>query len=57
MTAELESPFLAAGYRITGASVEKVLVGTVRDLSFYEGDPFTGRVPYDALVWFKLERI
>jgi hypothetical protein len=57
VTAELEGPFADAGYRIAGASVEKVLVGTVRDLSFYEGDPFTGRVPYDALVWFKLERI
>jgi len=58
LTSQLEAPFLAAGYyRITGASVEKVLVGTVRDLPFYEGDPFTGRVPYDAQVWFTLEKI
>jgi len=57
LTAQLEAPFLAAGYRIAGASVEKVLVGTVRDLPFFAGDSFTGRVPYDAMVWFKLEKI
>ncbi len=42
---------------LPAAGVEKVLVGTVRDLTFYEGDPFTGRVPYDAMVWFKLEKV
>jgi hypothetical protein len=57
LTSQLEAPFLAAGYRITGATVEKVLVGKVRDLPFYEGDPFSGAVPYDAMVWFKLEKI
>ena len=57
LTSQLEAPFTLAGYKITGAMVEKVLLGTVRDLPFFEGDPFTGVIPYDAMVWFKLERI
>lgn len=42
------------GYRITRVSVEKVLVGGFPDVPLYRGNMFSGRVPYDAQVWFGL---
>ena len=44
------------GYRIRNASVEKVLVGRFRDVPSYRNETAPGRVPYDAQLWFRLER-
>jgi hypothetical protein len=54
--AEIETAFEKGGYRIVGVSVEKVLVGGFREVPFYQGEMHPGRVPYDAQVWFRLER-
>jgi hypothetical protein len=44
------------GYEVVGVSVEKVLVGGVKDIPEYHGEPFLGRVPFDAQVWYRLMR-
>jgi hypothetical protein len=56
VTGQIEETFGDSGYRIIGVSVEKVLVGGFRDVPSYEGEMLPGKVPYDALVWFRLER-
>ena len=53
---QLETPFLNNGYRMTGVSVEKVLVGGFDDVPFYQGEKHRGLVPFDAMVWFRLIR-
>ena len=53
---EIETAFEKGGYRVVGVSVEKVLVGGFREVPFYQGEMHPGRVPYDAQVWFRLER-
>ena len=51
------APFiLKAGYRVVGVTVEKVLVGHFSEVPLYEGDMVKGRVPYDAQVWFRIEK-
>jgi hypothetical protein len=54
--AEIETAFEKGGYRVVGVSVEKVLVGGFREVPFYQGEMHPGRVPYDAQVWFRLEK-
>jgi len=54
--AQLESAIQEAGYRIRSVSVEKVLVGDLRRVGPPEARTRAGRVPYDAMVWFRLER-
>jgi hypothetical protein len=53
VTEPLQSAIAGSGHRIRAASVEKVLVGD-RRLRGGEGPP--GRLPFDAMVWFSLER-
>lgn len=43
-----------AGYRITGASVEKVLVLPGREIPGLASERLQGRLPFDALTWFHL---
>ena len=45
-----------SGYTVRAASVEKVLVGRLVDVPLYRGDVKPGKVPYDAMVWFRLEK-
>jgi len=56
LTAQIETAFEKGGYRVVGVSVEKVLVGGFREVPFYQGEMHPGRVPYDAQVWFRLEK-
>ncbi|PKN30791.1 MAG: hypothetical protein CVU64_01830 [Deltaproteobacteria bacterium HGW-Deltaproteobacteria-21] len=56
VTAQIEETFGDSGYRIVGVSVEKVLVGGFGDVPLYEGEMLSGKVPYDAMVWFRLEK-
>ncbi|MBM4338661.1 MAG: hypothetical protein FJ110_03870 [Deltaproteobacteria bacterium] len=57
---ELLTPFRTvfekSGYRISGVTVEKVLVGGFREVPLYQGEGHSGQVPYDAQVWFRLEK-
>jgi len=52
----LQTELAKHGYRIAGVSVEKVLVGGFRELPFYQGKIAAGWVPYDAMVWFLLQK-
>lgn len=54
LLAPLEQILAKNGYKITGVRVEKVLVGSFQDVPLYQGDMLSGRVPYDAQVWFGL---
>jgi hypothetical protein len=56
LMAQIETVFEKGGYRIVGVTVEKVLVGGFREVPLYQGEIHPGRVPYDAQVWFRLER-
>lgn len=56
VTAQIEETFGDSGYWIVGVSVEKVLVGGFGDVPLYEGPMRSGRVPYDGMVWFRLEK-
>lgn len=56
LIAQIEAPFSNGGYRIFGVTVEKVLVGGLREVPLYEGKIFPGKVPYDAQVWFRLKK-
>jgi hypothetical protein len=53
--AQIETTVAKSGYRVTGVSVEKVLVGGLREVPQYAGDVAAGLFPYDAQVWFRLE--
>jgi hypothetical protein len=53
---QIEAPFTKGGYRIVSVSVEKVLVGGFREVPLYQGKMSSGKVPYDAQVWFRLEK-
>ena len=54
-SAQIETIVAKSGYRVTGVSVEKVLVGGLREVPQYAGDMAVGLFPYDAQVWFRLE--
>jgi hypothetical protein len=56
LLAQLETVFAQGGYRIIGVSVEKVLVLGFREVPLYQGDMAPGLVPFDAMVWFRLEK-
>jgi hypothetical protein len=56
LIAQIEAPFTKGGYRIVSVTVEKVLVGGFREVPFYQVEMHPGRVPYDAQVWFRLEK-
>jgi hypothetical protein len=56
LMAQIETVFEKGGYRIRAVTVEKVLVGGFREIPFYQGEMHPGQVPYDAQVWFKLEK-
>jgi hypothetical protein len=53
---QIAEAFGDSGYRIVSASVEKVLVGGFRDVPLHEGEAPSGKVPYDAMLWYKLEK-
>lgn len=56
LIAQVEAPFTKGGYRIVGVTVEKVLVGGFRQVPLYQGKIFSGKVPYDAQVWFRVKK-
>lgn len=56
VTSQIEEAFGDSGYRVTGVSVEKVLVGGFRDVPLYEGERRSGKVPFDGMVWFRLQK-
>ncbi len=56
LTAQIDAVLEKNGYRVAGVTVEKVLVGGFRDVPLYQGEMHPGRVPYDAQVWFRLEK-
>jgi hypothetical protein len=57
---EVISPFEDAfgngGYKVTAVTLEKVLVGHFSDVPLYRGKMLPGKVPYDAMVWLRLEK-
>lgn len=52
---EIEPPLREHRYRITGVSVEKVLIGGSENVPGLEEPRPRGRIPFDAQVWFRLE--
>lgn len=50
----LEAPLRRHGYRIAGASVEKVLIGGVDNVPGWDGPLRSARIPFDAQTWFRL---
>jgi hypothetical protein len=54
--AQIEPIVAKKRYQVTGVSVEKVLVGGLREVPQYSGEMAAGLFPYDAQVWFRLER-
>jgi hypothetical protein len=56
LLAPIEQVCAQGGYRVKGVTVEKVLVGGLREVPLYHGDSAPGLVPYDAMVWFRLEK-
>jgi hypothetical protein len=54
---DIEAPLRAQGYRITGVSVEKVLIGGFENVPQLEGPRQKGKIPFDAQVWFRLEHL
>jgi hypothetical protein len=55
ITDPLEAAIAGSGHRITSASVEKVLVGYFHDAPFRQETASREKVPFDAMVWFRLE--
>jgi hypothetical protein len=53
---EMEAPLREGRYRIAGVSVEKVLVGGFENVPQLDGPRRKGKIPFDAQVWFRLER-
>jgi len=53
---QIDAALAGSGYRVVSTTVEKVLVGGFREVPRYEGKMAPGKVPYDAQVWFRLER-
>ena len=52
---EINPIFAKVHYRIKGVSVEKVLVGTYKNIPNYAGQKFKGGVPFDAQIYFLLQ--
>lgn len=55
VTAQFEETFGKSGYRVAAVTVEKVLVGRRGDVPMHAGNTFSGKVPFDAMVWLILE--
>ena len=55
VTAQFEETFGKSGYRVAGVTVEKVLVGRRGDVPMPAGSTFSGKVPFDAMIWLLLE--
>jgi hypothetical protein len=53
---EIDKALAAAGYRVASLTVEKILVGGLRDVPFYQGKMAPGKVPFDGIVWFILKK-
>lgn len=51
-----EETFSEVGYKISRVNVEKVLVGNFDQVPLYDGVLSSGLVPFDAMVWFRLEK-
>ncbi len=51
---EIEAPLREQGYRITGVSVEKVLIGGFDNVPEWKGPGRKGKIPFDAQVWFRM---
>jgi len=51
-----EDAFGESAYTITAVTLEKVCVGRFSDLPLYHGKLFPGKVPLDAVVWFRLKK-
>lgn len=56
VTAPFEAALRGSGYRIRSATVEKVLILELRKAPEYEGARPPGKLPFDAMVWFNLEK-
>ena len=56
VAAPIEEPLRSIGYGVSGVSVEKVLVGGFENVPLHAGPGRKGRVPFDAQVWFRLEK-
>jgi len=56
VAAEVEKALEASGYRVIAVTVEKVLVGDFHHVPLYQGKMAPGKVPLDAIVWFRLEK-
>ncbi len=54
LMAQIKTVFEQNGYKIEGVTVGKVLVGSFHEVPFCQGEMFSGQVPYDAQVWFRL---
>ena len=54
IVSEIETPLRVQGYRITGVSVEKVLIGGFDNVPQWEEPGRKGKIPFDAQVWFRL---
>jgi hypothetical protein len=54
LLAQLEAALAQGGYKITGCSVEKVLVRSLDEVPLYQGAREPGLFPYDAIVWLRL---
>ncbi len=53
---QFEEAFGDSGYTVRAVTIEKVLVGRLSDVPLYQGDVLPGKVPFDAMVWFRLEK-
>ena len=56
VTDQIEGALSGSEHRVVSASVEKVLVGGFRNVPLYQGEMAPGIIPYDAQVWFRLEK-
>jgi hypothetical protein len=56
ITADIEEAFATSGHRVISTTVEKVLVGGFGDVPLWQGKMAPGKLPYDAMVWFRLKK-
>jgi hypothetical protein len=56
VTAQFDETFGNSGYRIKSVTIEKVLVGGFHNVPLYQGKRVPGKVPFDAAVWYILEK-
>jgi len=56
LISQFEDAFGDSGYCIRAVTLEKVLIGRLSDVPLYQGKVLPGKVPFDAMVWFRLEK-